>query len=611
MKFNFVNLPAELANGVERISKKLGFELSDGGVEVSIEHGDNITAKRIGNTATIIYKEKIHFFRALGLLCEHIKKGGDFCVTEEPQFETSGIMPDLSTWAVFNMNFTRDFLDYMAIMGLNMYLMYIEVHYELPGRKYFGYQRSRYTNEEMKAIDDYAFDYGIEVIPCMQTLGHLAAYLEWPESGDVKETAQVLDVDSEETYKFIEDMIVASMSQLRSKRIHIGMDEAFGLGRSDRKLRKYGLRSQIDLFLDHLGKVAKICDRLGYRPMIWNDFIFCLYSETGLNKYDLETEISQEHMDRFPKNVQLVYWHYGEEKQNCDEYMIKKNQAFGNDVIFAGGLLMWTNALPDNMLSYEASEEGLLASKKCGLKEVFTTLWCSTSKACNCINGLLHMQQYAEHTYHKTVTKEHLKERFEACTGASFDAYMNMSQFGNIMDGREYPYEVYFTRFRGQKFMFQDVFPGKFDYMLQEQKMSDHYAKWAEYYKGFCNEDDRWFCVYNTCYLIFDFISTKTYIAENIRNKYLEGDKEFLVKCEKELYPLLLEKTRRLHAYYRQTWYEQKKAFSFAPLDANMARIEAGTETAIYRLSQYNSGKISFLEELDEPQLPAFEDYYN
>lgn len=611
MKIKLINLPEELENGIGRVAEKLSFEITSDGAEIYVATGNNIQVKKSGNEISVTYKEKIHFFRAMGLLSEHLKKGGDFDITEEPQFDTTGIMPDLSTGAVFNQKTTFEFLDYMAIMGLNVYYMYIEDLYELPGRKYFGYKRSKYSDTEMKAIDDYAFDYGIEVIPCIQTLGHLASYLRWPEAGDVKETANEISVDKEETYQFIEDMIKASMSQLRTKRVHIGMDEAFGLGRSEWALKKYGLRSQVDLFTDHLVKVAKICDNLGYKPMIWNDFIFCLYSETGINKYDRETVIPQEVMDRFPKNVQLVYWHYGEELNGCDEYMIQKNQEFGCDVIFAGGLLMWTNALPDNMLSYEATEEALLACKSTGLKEVFTTLWCSTTKACNCIYGLLHMQQYAEHTYSSTVTEEKLKERFEACTGASYDAFMNMSQFGNIFDGREYKYEEYAKRFRGQKFMWQDVFPGQFDFLLKEQKMSEHYAKWADYYKNLCNEDDKWFYIYNTARLIFDFLSTKTYIAENMRDKYLEGDEDFLVKCEKELFPLLLEKTRCLHSYYRVTWYESKKAFGFERLDTNLARIEAGMETAIYRLSQYNSGLVPNLEELDEPQLPVPEYYYN
>lgn len=609
MNLNFINLPSELKCGAERVAKKLDVKLSDEGIKVYVKKGETIFVSKKDGTVYLTYKEKIHFFRAFGLIVEELKSGKDFEITEKINFNTTGVMPDLSNHAPMSVSGLCKFMDNLAVMGINMMLLYIEDNYKIPSRKFFGYMRSRYTQEELKAIDDYGYEYGIEVIPCMQTLGHLEKYLVWSESADVKESDRELNVDTDATYKFVEEMIRSSSAPFRSKRIHIGMDEVWGLGRGRHSIKKYGLRDQEELYLKHLEKVVKITDKLGLRPMIWNDFVFCLHSESGINKYDKETEIPKEIMARFPKNVQLVYWHYGEEVQGCDDHMIEKNLKFGNDVIYAGGLFMWTNPLPDNMLSYEAVEEGIAASKKHGLKEVFTTLWCVGSKGCDCFTSLLHLQQFAEHTYRDNVTKEHLAKRFEACTGASYEAFMNMSQFGNIIDGREYP--DYNERFHGQKFMWQDVLCGKFDFLLYRQKMSDHYKKMANYYESLSDKSDPWFDLYDRCRGIFDYLATKTYIAENLYNAYRKSDTEFLYKCETELFPALLEKTETLHELFRKMWFDTRKAFGWNQLDERLGGIKARVASAIKLLQEYRLGNITYIEELEEERLPLSESMWS
>lgn len=66
---------------------------------------------------------------------------------------------------------------------------------------------------------------GIEVIPCIQTLGHLGQILQWPHYAHLRDNTEVLLAESETTYEFIEKLIKAAAGPFRSKRIHLGMDE--------------------------------------------------------------------------------------------------------------------------------------------------------------------------------------------------------------------------------------------------------------------------------------------------------------------------------------------------------------------------------------------------
>lgn len=606
MNIKFINLPDEVKTGAQRITKFLGFNISDDGIVVNVSKGEKLVVKTSDDGIILTYKEKIQFFRALGHLNENLKKGGDFCIEEYARFNSTGVMPDLSTDNSVTVKSLQTFMDYLAVMGINFMLLYMEDMYELPSRKFFGYMRGRYSPEELRAIDDYAFEYGIEVIACMQTLGHMQRYFKWGESADVREfsllgPAREFNVDTEKTYELIEEMIVESSKHLRSKRIHIGMDEAWGMGRGDESFKKYGLRDQKEIFVNHLNRVYEIVKKHGLTPIIWNDFIFCLYSETGIDKYEIETEVPQEMMDRFPEDVKLVYWHYGEEKNDCDDYMLKKYLKFNNEIYFAGGLLMWMTTLPDNQLSLVATEEAMKACKDNNIKEVFTTLWGGMNIGLDFNTALLHLQQYAEHTYNDRVPFDKLKERFEACTGAKYDAFVNMSQFGNTVDDMECKYHS--SRYMSQSFMWDDPLMGISDSELYKKSMWGHFAKWAKYYGELCNPEDKWFDLYDRCRLVFEYLAIKCYIAEFIKPKYMEGDKEFLVRCEKELYPELLKKTKDLHEKYRSFAKKTVKSFSWKILDEKFAVVEARTITAIDRLSDYNNGRISFIEELDEARL--------
>lgn len=603
MTINFKNLPSELFDGAERAAKTLGFEIREDGTQISAIRGEEIRVDMENGKISIRYKEKNHFFRALSLVKEGLINNS-FPIVESPIIDRVGAMPDLSFGAPMTPDAIKSLADYMAVMGMNTLYLYLEDMYELPSRKYFGYTSGRYTYDELKAIDDYAFDYGIEVIPCIQTLGHLNKYMQWAESADVKETDRELSVDKEESYVFIKEMLKAATAPFRSRRVHIGMDEAWGIGRGRASIANFGLRSQEELFLAHLKKVSKIAEEMGLEPIIWNDFLFCLNSKSGISKYEKETEVPKSIMAQVPKNVSLVYWHYGEEVMGCDDHMVAKNLEFGNDVIYAGGLMMWTFLLPENEFSFLAAEEGLMASKKHGLKEVFTTLWCYDKAGCDCLLSILHLQQFAEHAYHKTVSREDLKRRFEITTGADFDAFMNMSRAYNDIDGKSFA--NYNERFHGQKLLWNDILLGKFDDMLNSGgPFHSHYAKFEKYYAKTAAKGGKWAHVYERCRVIFDLLAKKSFITENLRRAYLSGDKKFLEECELVHLPELIEKSDALHEELRKMWESTRKPFGFATLDTRLGGMRARYVTAIRALKNYRTGITKSIPELDEERLPV------
>ncbi|MEG0486256.1 MAG: beta-N-acetylhexosaminidase, partial [Oscillospiraceae bacterium] len=85
-------------------------------------------------------------------------------------------------------------------------MLYTEDTYKVDKYPFFGYMRGRYTHSELKLLDDYAYALGIELVPCIQTLGHLERFLHWQSSAEYRDTNDVLLAGDDKTYALIDAM---------------------------------------------------------------------------------------------------------------------------------------------------------------------------------------------------------------------------------------------------------------------------------------------------------------------------------------------------------------------------------------------------------------------
>ncbi|MEG2596906.1 MAG: family 20 glycosylhydrolase, partial [Oscillospiraceae bacterium] len=358
----------EFEDGLQLILPDLSLEISDSGIPVTVQKGDSLVAKLSADSGCISYAKKVQFFRALSHLSQH---GVGCNVEEQGGFEHNGVMIDLTCNNVMKPETLRYFFRKMALMGLD--LAVIQQLMEVPEYPYYGYMRGRYSADEMKQIDDYAYTFGIEVVPCIQTLGHLERELHWNHMNPISDTPQVLFVGEDETYRFIEACLKAVTAPYRSKRVHIGMDEAWNVG-FGKYLRKHGYRETADIMKDHLSRIHEILDRMGLHAMMWSDMYFRSISPTD-DYYDLTAEIPQKILDSAPSDVDLVYWHYCETEENTYKEMIKRHQRFKAKTIYAGGICTWLGPTPRYDFTINPTVFALRQCRELGVSEVFATLW--------------------------------------------------------------------------------------------------------------------------------------------------------------------------------------------------------------------------------------------
>ena len=193
------------------------------------------------------------------------------CLT--PRFSRLAAMVDLSRNSVYTVSTMKRFLCQLALMGFNTAYLYMEDTYELPGYPYFGYRRGRYSVAEQRELDDFANALGIELVPCIQTLAHLRTAIRWQYMAPMRDTVDNLMVGQEGTVSLVEAMIAHFSKTFRSRRIHLGMDEAVSLG-TGRYLRHQGYRSHREIIMEHLQITCSLCKKYGLEPMIWDDMLF-------------------------------------------------------------------------------------------------------------------------------------------------------------------------------------------------------------------------------------------------------------------------------------------------------------------------------------------------
>ena len=291
-----------------------------------------------------------------------------------------GVMLDMSRNAVMKPQQVKAFASLIRKMGYNMLQLYTEDTYEVDNEPYFGYMRGRYTQDELKDIVTYCESIGVEVIPCIQTLAHLAQIFRWKPYSGINDFADILLVGEDRTYELIENMFKTLRKCFSTQYVHIGMDEAHMLGLG-KYLEKHGIENRFEILNKHLSKVIEIAKKYHFKPIMWSDMFFRLGNHGEY--YPENPQIPQEVVDTTPKDVGLVYWDYYHDDKGFYDKMFAAHKRFKNEIWFAGGAWTWTGFASGNQKSLETMLPAMQSAKEQGIENIFLTIWGDNGKECS------------------------------------------------------------------------------------------------------------------------------------------------------------------------------------------------------------------------------------
>ncbi|MEW9699498.1 beta-N-acetylhexosaminidase [Paenibacillus sp. SI8] len=601
MKLRFVGDMAALLPGIAVLSQELRITEAEDGMIVRVEPSAGELAAGIEQgEAYIRYGQKHQFFRGLGLLVQHGRSGETFHIQEKQQFDTIGPMFDLSRNAVLTLDSFKFMLNKMALMGLNTVMLYLEDTYEISGEPYFGYMRGRYTQAELKEIDDYADQFGIEAFPSIQTLAHLEEFLKWEPVKHYKDTKGALLVGEEKTDQLVEKMIEAASAPFRSRKIHVGMDEAEELGRG-KYLDLNGYVSRFDIMTGHLEKVLNVARRRGLRPMMWSDMFLKLASYGGSEYYDEDTQIPEDMADRIPKDVDMVYWDYVHTEREEYESLIAKHRPLGCNLVFAGAVWVFNTFGVNYGLSLHASDTALQVCKQEGIREVYATMWGDDGMESNPFIALLGLQLYAEHAYSEDkLDWQRLADRVKFCTGIEADAYLQLKYLdetpGSEPDNRKQSNPSKFL-------LYQDVLLGMFDKQIEGLDMAAHYAKVERDIHSRRVSDAELDYLFDVPEKLCAVLKIKSEIGIELKRAYDAKDTAALRRIATDVLPAIAEAVRELRAAHRAQWLRMFKPFGWEVIDIRYGGVVNRLDTASLRLLDYVEGRIGRIEELEQERL--------
>ncbi len=631
--FDFSGESAALREGVGYIASDIGMVLCQEGIRISFRRVEEnaLSVVRNGDAVTITYGERIHAFRALSLLAQHIEDTA-YQTHETCYFRSNGVMFDVSqSNTLMTVDHVKLMLRRMAQMGLNMLMLYNEDNYEIEGWPYFGYMRSRFTAKDIREIDDYADALGIEQVPCIQTLAHLIDALKWPCFSGMREDKACLFPGEERVYEFLEKAILAATANVRTKRIHIGMDEAMGLGRGH-YYDKHGAVNAGEIMLSHLHRVMEILRRYDLKPMLWGDMffqrIFGKYSYYKQNYGNqeattvpvtlpngMEQQADLSYLEKYPSDARLIAYGYTPDTYETWDMIINQGKLVGRDPVFAGGIWNWLGFAPNWFYSFHSAIPQLRACKANGIKDVFATTWGDEGAECPIDVTLLGMQLWAELGYAEDYDEKKLRERFEFVTGADFDTTMLLEKIDAIPGTLENNTEG----FNASKcLLWQEPSFGLLDKELfgLEDRIEAHYRALAPVFRRAAEKPSDLARAFGLYARLCDVMEYKATVGCRLKTAYDADDRKMLSRYAQEVLPLLLERQRELYEYHRAMFYDQNKPLGFEVLDSRHAIVMQRTGTLLWRLKRYLAGEIDSMQELADERLyrhaaPSFDTHLN
>ncbi|MBR6028903.1 MAG: family 20 glycosylhydrolase [Clostridia bacterium] len=562
--------------------------------EVTAARGEGLSLRLTEAGAQIEVEDLTALHRGLFLLSRAALEGAKTLdISQKRRFRDCGAMLDMSRNGVMTVEAVRRFALMEACLGMNFLMLYTEDTYEVPGWPAMGYLRGRYSQDEMRAMDAAAAEMGVEMIPCVQTLGHLSQLLQW---GTVpRDQPDILMIDDEETYRFIEAAVASLRACFRSARIHIGMDEAVGVGLG-RYLKEHGFTDHFALLSRHLARVCEICRKYGFEPMMWSDMFFRLGSKTSAY-YDLDNHVPDSVIAELPE-VRMVYWDYYHTDEAFYERMLDEHARLGRGTVFAGGNWVWSGFLPHIKKTEATMVPGLRACARRQVDMVIATMWGDDGAETDYFLAACMLPLFSESCWQGAdCPAEAWHGMAEALTGLPWEVCAAF--------GAAYPDtgDAYMAKRMvwGDPLLPLNLFRGD-----DPDALIRRCEEALALLKPYAERPD---CAYVS--LVLKLTAAKAALLRDLRPRYLAGDRAWLKQARNQLLPRIISLTGALRIAHCEQWEASRRRFGWEVLSLRYGAVLGRLEDVRRQLGRYLDGEIPAIEELEaEPQpLSRWQEY--
>lgn len=505
------------------------------------------------------------------------------------RYRRFGALLDCSRGAVLKVDTVKKWIDILQKMGYNVLELYTEDTLEVDGEPYLGYLRGRYTEAEIGEIDAYAAAHGIELIPCIQTLGHFTDPVKLPRFADITDVNDILLIDEEKTYEFIDRIFASLAKNFTSRNVHIGMDEAHmaGLGKY---LDRHGYCDRFALLNRHVARVNEIAEKYGFSVHMWSDMYFRIAAEGDYYRYGVQ--IPKCVLEKVPENVSLVYWDYYNTEKDRYDVMIGAHREFQRELWFAGGAWTWSGFAPRTRFAYAALKASMKSVRENGIQNVLITAWGDDGAECSLFSVLQVL--YAARRYADgDCDDEAIAEEFEKLFGISktdLDLLESPDMIPNT-DGLK-------LCNASKYLLYADPFLGISDKTLSRYEPIP-YADYAERLSAAKSRAGEYAYIFDVAQKLCRLLDVKAYLGVRTRAAYRNNDRRALATAITD-FESAANRAREFFRAFSARWHSENKAYGYEIHCVRFGGLIERLEYCKKRLQAYLNGELHKIEELEE-----------
>ncbi len=268
-------------------------------------------------------------------------------IADAPVLAERGVLLDVCRGKVPTLATLKDQIEKLSFFKLNQFQMHNEQAFYFPRHPKIGAGGGRLTGEEMLELDAHCRQHHVELVPNLQSFGHMMNILSLPEYCHLAETKFCWSLaPTEEGYRFLDELYTDLLPAFSSPQFNVNCDETYdlGCGRSKERMAAVGPGR---LYLEHMLRVRELAAAHGRRIQMWGDILLQ----------------HPEVIAGLPADVTLLDWHYEAEGTYPSTALFAQH---GRRFLVCPGTSSWNTLFPriDNanenirVLAREGAEHG-------------------------------------------------------------------------------------------------------------------------------------------------------------------------------------------------------------------------------------------------------------
>ena len=588
-------------NTKESLSDYISFSAEGLFLSICFLSEDNKSAKITvikGDGKLSITCQKKYFMRAIGLAIKNNRKKS-YKITETPRFKELTFLLDCSRNGVVNFETFKELVVKIALIGYNSIELYMEDTLELDGEPYFGHLRGRFSQKELKMMDDYASSLGVELIPYIQTLSHFDNIFLWPKYEKVWDIYNVMLIGEKATYDLLEKIFQTLRGALKTNKINIGFDEADGVC-FGQYAKKFGVpKDRLRVIIEHLKKVLDIAKKYGFYACMWSDMFFKLaYNGDYYPKKDVANEPLKKIKKLIPENVDLIYWDYYHDEETDYDDMFRRHKILSKNLQFACGAWKWLGFAPLNNFGIKRIIPGLKSAIKNKIPVCIVTTWGDNGNEAPLFSVIPQIVVAAEYAYTNNFDLRNVKKTCKELFFAIYDDFMALDLPNRV----DYELSENYGCNPSKYLLYNDPIYGLFDYHTDDHYCK-HYKKCVEILRSAGKNNLRYREIFALEKALCDYLGVKANFGNTLKRLYLDRDKKELELFISKTVPLAIKKLDAFIGAVRQSWIKENKIFGLDVLELRLGGQRQRLIEIKSRIREYLDGKTDKLIELEEDAL--------